>query len=178
MSISPVSGSPARSSLVSAGNTRPPSTLTQNSSSSFDIASLGQPGAGKAFAAFEKLEQRASSNPEQFKQVTLDLAQKLKTAAGQSSDPQQSEFLNKLSQAFVKSSESGQLTPPEPPAGAPPFYGANDKSAAYGAGSAPTDSSATDLLALFSPSTQSADSQQQQSNATDDLLNSLFDSVS
>ncbi|HVR61270.1 MAG TPA: hypothetical protein VMU50_05190 [Polyangia bacterium] len=65
---------------------------------SVDISKPGQ--------LFGQLSSLASSDPAKFKQVTADIAQKLKDAAG-SQDGKRADFLNQLSDKFTAASQSG-----------------------------------------------------------------------
>ena len=58
---------------------------------------------------FSQLSDLASSDPDKFKQVTTDIAQKLKDAAG-SQDGKRADFLNQLADKFSAASQSGSAT--------------------------------------------------------------------
>jgi HSP90 family molecular chaperone len=77
-------------------------------------------------ALFKKLEALAKSDPAKFKQVTAEMATKVKEAADTATDPHEKKMLTELSQKFTDASTSGDasgLKPPEggrPPGGPPP----------------------------------------------------------
>jgi len=93
----------------------PQTTPTTASGSTDDVAGvtvdISKPG-----QLFSQLSSLATSDPDKFKTVTADIAQKLKDAAG-SKTGKQADFLNQLADKFSAASQSGSaadLAPPRP----------------------------------------------------------------
>ena len=85
---------------------------------SVDISQPGQ--------LFSKLEKLKTQDPDKYKQVVSDLADKLKTAAGNATGKDQ-EFLTKLAAQFQSAAKGGDLTL------GPPANGAGGQKGAAGA---------------------------------------------
>jgi hypothetical protein len=96
------------------GVTPPPSPATPVSSPdaangvNVDISRPGQ--------LFSQLSSLAQSNPDQFKSVTADIAQKLKDAASSASGSH-ADFLDKIADRFQAASQSGNVSDLAPPQG-------------------------------------------------------------
>ncbi|HEY2902693.1 MAG TPA: hypothetical protein VGL59_19070 [Polyangia bacterium] len=86
----------------------PQTTPTTASGSTDDVAGvtvdISKPG-----QLFSQLSSLASSDPDKFKTVTADIAQKLKDAAG-SQTGKQADFLNQLADKFGAASQSGSAS--------------------------------------------------------------------
>jgi hypothetical protein len=101
---------------------------------------------------FKKLEALATSDPEQFKQVTAELATAVKDAADAATDPREKQLLTDLAGKFTEASTSGDVgalqppgdgsRPPSPPPGgpSPPGAGGGGKPSSSGAAGAPSAS--------------------------------------
>jgi hypothetical protein len=77
---------------------------------------------------FSELQQLQSTDPAKFQQVTGDIAQKLKSAAGSATGPA-AQFLSSLSDKFAQASQSGNLSSLTPSQGSQ--SGASSAQAAY-----------------------------------------------
>ena len=104
-------------SSLSAGllGTRSSRTQENTPQSGADQVSVARPEMAKMFEAMQKLEDLQSSDPDKFKQITTDMASKLKAAAGKAPEGFEKEFLTKLAESFDASSKSGKLERPEGP---------------------------------------------------------------
>ena len=89
-----------------------------SSTQASDEISLQNPDMAKAFQFMEQMQQLQTSDPDKFKSVMSELSAKLKTAAGNSTDSTQKQFLTALSDSFAESAKSGKLEMPKPPEGA------------------------------------------------------------
>jgi HSP90 family molecular chaperone len=70
-----------------------------------DSAAVSNPG--KLFSELEKL---SKSNPTEFKKITAEIADQLKTAASNATDPNQASFLTQLANSFETASQSGNFS--------------------------------------------------------------------
>ena len=111
-----------------------------SSSSSTSTSSTNSTGSTKADSAhisksgelFSKLQQLQSTDPEKFKEVCSNIAEKLKSAAEESGDTKLSDLAEKF-QNVADGGDISQLQPPKPPAsGMKPLgiesYSKDDKS--------------------------------------------------
>jgi hypothetical protein len=57
-----------------------------------------------------ELKDLSSSNPDEFKKITAQIASDLKSAASKSSDTNESDFLNSMASNFEKASQSGNFS--------------------------------------------------------------------
>ncbi len=79
-----------------------------------------------------ELNDLATSDPAKFKQVTSDIAQKLRDAASSASGGQ-ADFLTKLADKFQQASDSGGVSASKPPAGAGGHHGGHHHVRRYAA---------------------------------------------
>jgi uncharacterized protein YjbJ (UPF0337 family) len=89
-----------------------------SSTQTSDEISIQNPDMAKAFQFMEQMQQLQTSDPDKFKSVMSELSGKLKTAAGNSTDSTEKQFLTTLSDGFAESAKSGKLEMPKPPEGA------------------------------------------------------------
>ncbi len=82
------------------------SSKSNSVSDQIDFSQIGQ--------LFSQLQQLQTSNPTEFKQVLTDAATKFKAAAAQSTDPQQTAFLNNLAGKFQTAADTGNLSALKP----------------------------------------------------------------
>lgn len=101
------------SSLLSANSVQS-LTSTRASGQTQDVSGAGstdpRPEISKLGSYLKQLNELQSSDPEKYKQVTAEIAQKLEDAAktaSDSGDTRQSEFLTKLADKFKTASENG-----------------------------------------------------------------------
>jgi len=105
MTISSVSPNDPIGSITAVNPQTTPTTALGSADAttgvSVDISKPGQ--------LFGQLSSLASSDPEKFKTVTADIAQKLKDAAS-SQDGRRADFLNQLADKFTAASQSGSAS--------------------------------------------------------------------
>jgi hypothetical protein len=118
---------------------------------------------------FKKLETLAKTDPTKFKEVTAEMAAKVKEAADTATDPREKQMLTELSQKFTDASTSGDASGLKPPEGGrppPPPGGKGGKGGAGGAAEekqyAPADANKDGTVTLAE---QAAYDAQQQSRA-------------
>ena len=104
MTISSVSSS----SINGITPLNPQTTPTTASGSTDDVAGVSV-DISKPGQLFSQLSSLATSDPDKFKTVTADIAQKLKDAAG-SKTGKQADFLNQLADKFSAASQSGSAS--------------------------------------------------------------------
>ena len=115
-------------------------------------------GPGKWMSELQSL---ANSDPDKFKQVTSEIAQKLRQDAS-SATGNQAAFLDKLADKFDQASQAGSMSALQPPAGASGHHGHHHHVHKYGAQqqSAGSDGSGTeqqvDLAQIIQSSLQDA----------------------
>jgi hypothetical protein len=80
-------------------------TTGSSSAATGDSSSVSDPG--KLFSELEKL---SKSNPTEFKKITAEIADQLKTAASNTTDANQASFLNQLANSFETASQSGKFS--------------------------------------------------------------------
>ena len=118
------------------------SKATQSKNSSLsptqtsDEVSLQNPDMAKVFQFMEQMQQLQTSDPAKFKSIMSELSDKLKTAAGNSTDSSEKQFLTALSDSFAESAKTGKLEMPKPPEGAgqAEMYGPGAKDQTTGSG--------------------------------------------
>jgi hypothetical protein len=108
MDVSSISGS---SSLYSVDTTKAP-----QSSAEVESADPAPAHVSKMGSLMAQLQQLSQSDPEKFKQVAAEIADKLKAAAGDSTTGKAS-FLSKMADKFQQASQSGDLSAFQPPQG-------------------------------------------------------------
>ncbi|HXI57729.1 MAG TPA: hypothetical protein VNO55_16805 [Polyangia bacterium] len=102
MSISSISSNdPIGGVTAVSPQVAPVATVDPSSATAGVSVSISKPG-----QLFGQLSSLASSDPEKFKTVTADIAQKLKDAAS-SQDGRRADFLNQLADKFDAASQSG-----------------------------------------------------------------------
>jgi hypothetical protein len=126
-------------------NSGPSSTQTS------DEISVQNPDMAKVFQFMEQMQQLQTSDPGKFKSVMSELSDKLKTAAGNSTDSAEKQFLTALSDSFAESAKSGKLEMPKPPEGAGQagMYGPPPKDQTSGSGASSLFQSGSDLQSLL-----------------------------
>jgi hypothetical protein len=124
-----------------ASSTSLSSLLSSDSQSSGDTANISGPA-----QLFSELQQLATQNPTQFKQLTSEIASQLQTAAGSDSNSP----LADLASLFETASETGSASGPQPPSG-PQDVGTYDQQGQMISSSMQSarQSSGTDLQSLF-----------------------------
>src|ERR1700712_3004113 len=96
----------AAATKSAAGTTSTTSSLSTTATSSIVSDSSVLSGPAKLFGALDKLSQ---SNPTEFKKITSEISQELQTAATNSTDPAQAQFLTDAAANFSKASQSGKF---------------------------------------------------------------------
>jgi hypothetical protein len=136
--------------LLESRNTQSQSSGLSSTQTSDEI-SLQNPDMVKAFQFMEQMQQLQTSDPDKFKSVMSELSDKLKTAAGNSTDSTQKQFLTALSNSFAESAKSGKLEMPKPPedAGQAGVYGPATKDQTSGSGVSSLLRSGSDLQSLL-----------------------------
>jgi hypothetical protein len=111
MSISSISSSSSTSDIqaVTPSAVSPASPLTSANATSGVNVDISKPG-----QLFSDLSSLAETDPDKFKAVTADIAQKLKTAAG-SATGSQADTLNKIADRFQAAAQSGNASDLAPP---------------------------------------------------------------
>jgi hypothetical protein len=109
MTISSVSSSSIGGVAGIDPTTTPATTVGSTDATSGVTVDISKPG-----QLFSQLSSLASSDPDKFKTVTADIAQKLKDAAG-SQDGKRADFLNQLADKFSAASQSGSAADLAPP---------------------------------------------------------------
>ena len=153
MTINPIHTSASSLDLTQSLGSR--NAQSQNSSLSAtqtsDEISFQNPDMAKAFQFMEQMQQLQTSDPEKFKSVMSELSDKLKTAAGNSTDSTEKQFLTALSDSFAESAKSGKLELPKPPEGAGQagMYGPAPKDQTSDSGVSSLLQSGSDLQSLL-----------------------------
>jgi hypothetical protein len=99
-----------RSSQQTQGTSQ--TTSSQDAAANIKLSPMGQ--------MMSKLESLSESDPDKFKELTLQISEKLKTAASKATG-KDAEMLTEMADQFAKASESGDMSalrPPKPPDGA------------------------------------------------------------
>jgi len=81
-----------------------------SSTATSDVTTPDQTDVSQVAKLFREMHELQQQDPDAFKQVMADAATKLRDAAGQSSDPNQTKFLNHLADNFQKAAETGDLS--------------------------------------------------------------------
>jgi len=133
-------------------------TANSSSLSSPDASSSQVSGPAKWMSELQDLQK---TDPDKFKQVTSEIADRLRQDAS-SATGQQATFLNKLADKFQQASQSGDMSSLQPPAGASGHHGHHHHVQKYAAQqqSAGADASGTqqqvDLAQIIQSSLQDA----------------------
>jgi hypothetical protein len=112
---------------------------------------------------FKKLEALAKSDPEEFKEATAQMAEKVKEAADTATDPHEKKMLTELASKFSEASQTGDasgLKPPEHggrPSGPPPGPPPNDSPSVSGAAETDTTSSSSSSTQTYDPADTNKD---------------------
>ena len=137
-----------------------------SSTQASDEISLQNPAMAKVFQFMEQMQQLQTSDPDKFKSVMSELSDKLKTAAGNSTDSAEKQFLTTLSDSFAESAKSGKLEMPKPPEGAGQagMYGPPPEDQTGGGGASSLFQSGSDLQNLLAKLMDQATQDNQSSN--------------
>jgi hypothetical protein len=111
MAISSITSS---SSTTDIQGVTPSAISPTNALASADAANGVNVDISKPGQLFSQLSSLAQNDPDQFKAVSADIAQKLKDAAGSASGGQ-ADFLNKIADRFQSASQSGNVSDLAPP---------------------------------------------------------------
>jgi len=146
-----------------------------SSTQTSDEISVQNPDMAKVFQFMEQMQQLQTSDPGKFKSVMSELSDKLKTAAGNSTDSTQKQFLNALSDSFAESAKSGKLEMPKPPEGVGQagMYGPVPKDQTSGSGVSSLLQSGSDLQNLLAKLMDQATQDNQSSNRSSTDATSL-----
>lgn len=122
-----------------------------SSTQTSDEILVQNPDMAKVFQFMEQMQQLQTSDPGKFKSVMSELSDKLKTAAGNSTDGAEKQFLTTLSDSFAESAKSGKLEMPKPHEGAghAGMYGPPPKGQTSGSGASSLFQSGSDLQSLL-----------------------------
>jgi hypothetical protein len=146
-----------------------------SSTQTSDEISFQNPDVAKAFQFMEQMQQLQTSDPEKFKSVMSELSDKLNTAAGNSTDSTEKQFLTALSDSFAESAKSGKLEMPKPPEGAGQagMYGPAPKDQTSDSGVSSLLQSGSDLQSLLAKLMDQTTQDNQSSNRSSTDATSL-----
>lgn len=134
MNINSVTGT---SSLYSVGNVDP--TQIVQSATDVDNTDAAPTNVSQMGSLMSELQQLSKSDPTKFKQVTSEIADKLKAEAGDATG--KADFLNKLADKFQEASKTGDMSSLKPDQGkqgakgAHHHHGQHSKVSSYAAAS-------------------------------------------
>ncbi len=154
--VSSVSGSSGIQQLLQ--NLSAGSSQSTGSVAPSDSTSTSDPG-----KMFQELESLAKSDPSKFKEVTGEIAQKLKDQANSTTDSNAQQFLSSLADKFTQASQTGDISSIEPPKGPPP--GGAPPSGAQAYGRSQNDGAQDSLMSVFQSIAQLVDTAYQSSSA-------------